>query len=81
MNATIFNVQTVTHESTCDCLSSRNLFKNEPTKEVRRGNTDSEFLTEDKTEETMKNAAETRIGFNRTKVLGFLNFKVSKVLK
>ena len=53
LNATIFNVETVAHEDTCDCLQARNLFET-PDKQVRKA---TELMTdEDDTETSMKNA-------------------------
>jgi len=56
LNATIFNVETVAHEDTCDCLQARNLFET-PDKQLRKA---TELMTdEDDTETSMKNATKS----------------------
>jgi len=55
LNATIFNVQTVAHEDTCDCLKARNLFETEPqNKQLKVVDAD-----EGETESSMKNATKS----------------------
>jgi len=53
LNATIFNVETVAHEDTCDCLQARNLFET-PDKQARKA---TQIVTDEgDTETSMKNA-------------------------
>ena len=62
LNATIFNVQTVAHEDTCDCLKARNLFETEPQSKQQRV---VDAITDvGETESSMKNATKSEGKFS-----------------